>query len=155
MVDTNVNSVCGGDRNKGKYSGARREGGMGTTVREGIRVRGTSGRDQMELRDGAMWGTWEPAFQAEAPGRGLLGQVVGGGAPGPLPGLSTDYALPKRGGGEGREKGGIHGTPEGWAGTVQGRKDTFPLGVGEHTGTKRVSSGRDRRGPGFQKERRS
>ena len=28
---------------------------MGTAVREGIRVRGTSGRDQMELRVGAMW----------------------------------------------------------------------------------------------------
>lgn len=80
-------------------------------------------------------GTWEPAFQAEAPGRGLWGQVVGGGAPGLLPGLSTDYTLPRRGGGERGGKGGIHGTPEGWAGTVQGRKDTFPLGMGEHTGT--------------------
>lgn len=154
LADTNVNSVCGGDRNKGKYSGARREGGMGTAVREGIRVRGTSGRDQMELRDGAMWApgnqhSRQKHLEGASWGR-LWVEVPQDRSLGSAPTTrSQDVA------GRGGKKVGSTGPRR--AGLARSKVVKTPSlwGWGSTRGQTRVSSGRDRTGPGFQKERRS
>lgn len=128
---------------------------MGTAVREGIRVRGTSGRDQMELRVGAMWAPGNQHSRQKhlegASGGRLWVEVPRDCSLGSAPTTRSQDVVAGSGGGK------VGSTGPQRAGLARSKVVKTPSlwGWVSTRGQTRVSSGRNRRGPGFQKERRS